>query len=132
MRDIESWYFRTQKGNFFQRPSPFCKEKHVESVKQLRWDGREFYIVSHTLPRPAVRKNWEKNDGRDLKISVMNCTATQVCWEVEFIRETLPEEKPIEKQNGRGPLVPPNHYGRWAWDVPAPNPKYKFGPGIGI
>ena len=84
--------------------SAFRSERHVELVKQLRWDGKEFYIVSHTIPRPAARENWEKDDGRDLKRWVKYCTETQVIWEVNRTRETLPEKKPIKKQNGRVPF----------------------------
>ena len=137
MQDIETGYKKEeQKGNFFIKAkdlSPIRKkprlehsEKNAEQVKQLRWDGREFYIVSHTIPRPAVRENWEKQDGRDLKISVKNFTETQVFWAVERSKERLPELP--EEVNP----FPEEVYGNLFSSLRDLFPRYKYGPGISI
>ena len=63
-------------------------------IKQLRFDGSEFYLSTQKIPLPKIPSTWEKQrlqgwegeETRDLMVQMVSVTETQVIWEVEKVR----------------------------------------------
>ena len=97
---------KIEDGLFFPRPtvrqytwSDGRSEKNRKKsirTKQLRWDGKKFYVTNHNIPLPVIPSSWEKQRTfvsrqgtpvmRDLKVQMVGLTETQVLWEVELAR----------------------------------------------
>ena len=127
LKDVESnsWdRLSFGQGNFFipyYSDGEFDRfENNHVTVKQLRWNGKKFYVVSHNITRPAVPDTWEKVDGHDLKRWLTGCTETQVFWHIETC-ETLLKKK--RKKHERPKKKAKKHQRH----EPSP-PRYKYGP----
>ena len=81
---------KIEDGLFFPRPtvrqytwSDGRSEKNRKKsirTKQLRWDGKKFYVTNHNIPLPVIPSSWEKQ--RTFVSRQVNTYIIYIIWSI--------------------------------------------------